>query len=582
MNIYAQELLRQADQRFNVDADDMPNSEWLCKNTKIRDKSFSFHKYPFQRALVDDKSKNAVTVKPSQVGVSEVYQRVALALLARNRHRKGIYAYPDDEMRKKNVQTRVMPLAETTKAFMPPPGQSWVRSIALIEINKSFLYMTGSKVGDATSTDADFVFEDEYDLHDMSVAALYSSRLLNSDWKIMRYFSTPTYTEFGVDALYNQSDQMEYMIKCDSCNHWQFPLFEQKFIHMPGLPSDLESLLELTTDVVDRYSIDLPGSYVCCERCRSQLDLGREDNRAWVAKYPSRVTMRGRKVNPFSVSTRPVLDIVSDLFKYKTLDFLRGFKNTTLGEAEDSSNSRIDESLIRAALKSGMIPTIDKEAPTWIGCDMGHTCHLVVGQGENAKKCRTIIMEQVPLARIKERIQEVFSTYHVVGGMVDRHPESQVAKDIWTMTNGVVVPGEYRGDKEMNLIMVPDDKDKVDYVQINRTLHLDQVPRALRGSCLEFYGYGLLEAEIIAQLRNMVRMEEPEKPAVWNKLNPNDHFFHSLGFMYSAMKLNPYTEIKVGPILTSFGFAVADMKGYDEGILNKGKKWQPGPLSSLY
>jgi hypothetical protein len=567
-NKYLTEFAKTLKQRFNIDADDMSLCDWLCHNTKLRGRKFSVDKYPFQRALIDDHSRSSVTIKPSQVGVSEIYQRVALALLARNRHRKGIYAYPDDDMRKKNVQTRVMPMAETEKPFAPREGDKWVRSIGLIQLGTSVLYMTGSKVGDATSTDADFVFEDEYDLHNMEIAALFSSRLQNSDWKYERYFSTPTFTEFGVDALYRQSDQQSYLIKCDHCNHWQFPLFDTKFIHIPGLPSDWPDLLELDVDKVDHYGMDLGAAYVRCEKCLHRLDLGREDNRAWVAKYPSRQTMKGWKINPFSVSTRPVIDIVSDLFKYKTRDFIRGFKNSVIGEPEDSSSARISSSDIQMCMGSPSIPSdLDKDMPTWIGCDMGHTCTLTVGQGENPKKVRGIHMEQVPLARLRERIKEIQNTYNLVAGMVDRHPESQVAADIWEDTGGIVVPCEYRGDKEMNLVMVPGDDEKVLYVQVNRTLHLDQVARAIRNKYLQMNGYGLLGSEIPVQLRNMVRMEEPEKPAVWNKLNPNDHFFHSLGFMYSAMKLKPYEEIKIGPTLSTLGFLTANrMTGQDNFI----------------
>lgn len=568
-NTYCDELRRQIDSRFNVDSNDMSMSEYLVKNTKLRGRAFSFNRYPFQRALVDDTVRSSVCVKPSQVGVSEVYQRVALAMLARNRHRKGIYAYPDDDMRKKNVQTRVLPMAEETKAFAVPEGQSWVRSIILIELNKSFLYITGSKEGDATSTDADFVFLDEYDLHDKDIAALFNSRLQNSDWKIERYFSTPTFTEFGVDKLYRMSDQMLYMIKCDSCNHWQFPMFEPKFVIMPGLPSDWADLTELSQETIDSYNIDIEGSYICCERCRSALDLGREDNRAWVAKYPSRVAMRGRKVNPFSVSTRPISEIVKSLLTYKARDALRRFKNTVLGEPEDSSNSRIDPALIQNALKSQLVPTIDKYSPCWFGADMGHVCHLVLIQNG-----RTVLMEQVPLGKLKERIGELRSLYNIIAGTVDRHPESQVAADIWEMTGGVIVPAEYRGDAEINLKMCPDNKDKVEYIQINRTIHLDQVPAALRKGQLDFYGYNLLGTEVAAQLRNMVRVEEPEKPARWDKLDPNDHFFHAIAFALTAKKMHDYEAYKLGPTLSTLGFATATVPGYDSGLYGKDRKWQ--------
>lgn len=569
MNTYIEEFCRTLDLRFNVDRSNMTNTEWLCENTKLKDRKFSVDKYPFQRGLIDDDSRSSVTVKPSQVGVSELYQRVALMMLARSRHRKGIYAYPDDDMRKKNVQTRVLPLAETERAFAPREGEKWVRSIGLIQLGTSFLYMTGSKTGDATSTDADFVFEDEYDLHDMSIAALFSSRLQNSDWKIERYFSTPTFTEFGVDALYKQSDQQHYLIKCDHCNHWQFPLFDLKWVHIPGLPSDWNDLYELDTEKVEHFGMDLAASYVRCEKCMHKLDLGREDNRAWVAKYPSRSTMRGWKVNPFSVATRPVFDIVADLFKYKLRDFIRGFKNSVIGEPEDSSSARISMADLKVCMGSASVPPITQHT-TWIGCDMGHICHLVVGQGDTPASVRIIRMEKVPLGQIRERIKEIQASYNLRGGMVDRHPESQVASDIREDTNGIVIPGEYRGDKEMNLVMKPGEKEEVAYAQIDRTTHLDQVARAVRRKTVQFNGYGLLEAEVQTQLRNMVRMEEPEKPAVWSKLNPNDHFFHATAFMLSAMKLQPYTEIKVGPTLSTLGFAIADMMGDKSSMIGRG------------
>lgn len=575
-NPYISELSKQVSQRFSVDLDNTKLSDWLCANTRLKSQPFSFRRYPFQRALVDDTARSAVTIKPSQVGVSEIYFRTALGLLYRNRDRTGILAFPDDDMRKRNSQTRLTPLLESTKLFEVPVGRDWVRSIALIQLGTSYLHVTGSKTGDATSTSADFVFLDELDLHDASNVALFSSRLLNSDWGITRYFSTPSYTEFGADGLYSQSDQTEYLIKCDSCNHWQFPLFEPKFAHIPGLPVGYESLLDLTTEAIENYGLDLAGSYICCERCRAKLDLGREDNRAWVAKYPSRDNLRGRRINPFSVSTRPIVSIVAELLKYKKLGFIRGFKNSVLGIAEDSSTNRIEEAAIRKALQNPLVPELDPTMPCWVGCDMGHTCSLVVGQ-----KGRVVMAEQVPLAKIRERISELLHMYNIVGGMVDRHPESQVAADIWEISKGVIIPGEYRGDKEMNLIMVPDDDQKVQYAQINRTMHLDQVPTALRKGELEIFGYGLLAEELVLNLRNMVRVEAPETPAVWNKLNSNDHFFHAIGFMLSAMKLQPYTELKLGPTLSRLGFATADMAGYNGGIFNAGNsKWHS--QQSLY
>ena len=585
-NQYLVELSQLFETRFGTESAGLSNSEWLCKHTTLKGRPFSFNKYPFQRALVDDDHKNSVTIKPSQVGVSEVYQRVALLLLARNRNRKGIYAYPDDDMRKKNVQTRVMPMVNSEDAFNKPlvGGDKPVRSIQLLQINQSFLYMTGSKEGDATSTDADFVFLDEYDLHDMEIAGLFSSRLLNSDWKIKKYFSTPTFTQYGVHQLYEQSDQMEYLIKCGACNHWQFPLFEPQFVHIPNLPGDFNSLLELDQPTIEHFNIDLEESYVCCERCRAPLDLGREDNRAWVAKYPSRRYNRGRRVNPFSVSTRPVKDVVLELLDFKKKgDSLRRFKNTILGEPEDSSTARISEAAIRACITSmAQVPAINRWKPTWLGVDMGHTCTIQVGQGTSINEIDGVLTEEVPLGRVVERVKELCRTYNVIGGLCDRHPESQVADDIREATNGKILPCEYRGDKEINIVKDP--LGKILYIQANRTMLLDKVAKAIRGQHISFSGYGMHENNIVTHLRNMVRDEQPEQPAVWRKLDPMDHIFHACGFMLTSVVYAALDQELNSAPQTTVVIAGATLAGYNDAKivgLTSGKphSQQKGPLS---
>lgn len=568
-NQYLNELQTLFVNRFGNESGDMLPSEWLCKNTMLKGKRFSFDDYHFQRDLVDDDHINTTTIKPSQVGVSETYQRCALMFLARNRNTKGIYAYPGDDMRKKNVQTRVMPLVNTEPCFNKPlvgPDKP-VRSIQLLQINQSFLYMTGSKEEDATSTDADFVYLDEYDLHDMDIAGLFSSRLLNSKHKIQKYFSTPTFTQYGVHKLYENSDQMEYLIKCDACNHWQFPLFEPQFIHIPNLPGDFNSLLELDQPTVEHFGIDLEESYVCCERCRSPLDLGRENNRAWVAKYPSRRYHRGRRVNPFSVATRPVRDIVLELMSYKKKgDSLRRFKNTILGEAEDSSTARISEAAIRACI-TGMaqMPPINKIKPTWVGIDMGHTCTITIGQGYAVSEIDVVLVENVPLGRVVERSIEICKTYNVIGGLSDRHPESQTAADIRDATNGKILPCEYRGEKEINIVKDP--LDKILYLQGNRTILLDKVAKAVRSQSIRFSGYGLLENDIVTHLRNMVRDEQPEQPATWRKLDPMDHIFHSTGFMLTSVSYAALdAELNSGD-QSYIGIAGASLQGYNDAKL---------------
>jgi len=88
-------------------------------------------------------------------------------------------------------------------------------------------------------------------------------------------------------------------------------------------------------------------------------------------------------------------------------------------------------------------------------------------------------------------------------------------------------------------------------------------------------GYGDFKAIITDHLRNMVREETPEKPAVWVKLSQDDHFFHSTGFMLSAVKLRRLQEFKTVNPQTYIGIAGSDLVGYNDDIFGQTKKSRP-------
>jgi hypothetical protein len=208
------------------------------------------------------------------------------------------------------------------------------------------------------------------------------------------------------------------------------------------------------------------------------------------------------------------------------------------------------------------VPSINRWKPTWIGVDMGHTCTIKVGQGTSVNEVEGVLVENVPLGRVIERVVELCRTYNVIGGLCDRHPESQVAEDMREATGGKILPCEYRGDKEVNIIKDP--LGKILYIQANRTMLLDKVAKAIRGQHITFSGYGLHENDIVTHLRNMVRDEQPEQPAVWRKLDPMDHIFHAVGFMLTAIAYAALDEGLNSLPLTTIAIAGADLAGYND------------------
>lgn len=69
-NPYALSLYNEIQNRFSVDASNMPMSEWICRNTTLRGVPFSFRKFPFQKQIVDDMHPNLCVTKISQVGLA--------------------------------------------------------------------------------------------------------------------------------------------------------------------------------------------------------------------------------------------------------------------------------------------------------------------------------------------------------------------------------------------------------------------------------------------------------------------------------------------------------------------------------
>lgn len=574
MNPYLHELYQLANNRFSIDTENMSYSDWIVQNTTLKSRPFSFDKHVFQEAIVNDMHPNLSCIKPSQVGLTEVQIRKMLAFLSRHRGVTTLYSFPDDDMRKRNSQTRVQPILDADKVFNPESTGSDkpIRSIALNQIGTSFMHLTGSKEGDATSTAVDFMINDEIDLTDQEMLALFSSRLQASEWKIRQQFSTPTYTGYGVDLLFQASDQMEFMIKCGCCNHWQAPRFTPSFIDIPGLP-DIPNLLEIDQGMIDTYNLDILSGEIVCEKCRAPLDIGRRDNREWVAKYPSRKHSRGYRVTPFCVRSLNVGYIVSELLKYKQRDALHRFNNIVLGEAVDNSNNRLNEEDIRKIITAmPEVPSINHTMYTWIGIDVGLTCWITLGQGTSQKDVKVVLIEAVPQERLVVRVVELYNTYNIVGGLMDRHPYTPTAEEIRDKTYGAVMPCEYRGEKEFNLIKGPEGETL--YYQADRTAILDTVAKAVRQRWISISGYGMLHSVIITHLRNMVREEEPETKAVWKKLSPEDHIFHSLGFMLGSIKARDLEDIKTGVPQSTIAVMGVDMQGHNTNMLGQKTKWQ--------
>lgn len=469
---------------------------------------------------------------------TEVQIRKFLAFLKRTNSINGIFSLPNDEMYKRVSKTRIRPIVDEEEVFnQHEPSKKPVRSMDLYQIDDSFGFITGGKEGDATSINADIMFNDEVDLTDQEILALYGSRLQGSDIKMRQGFSTPTFESYGIDSAYKASDQHEYLCRCTKCNHWNMPVFTPNFIRIPGLPADLNDLSEIDPDIA--AGLDLENAFVMCEHCGAPLDLGNPELREWVPRHPSRKS-RGYWVRPFATPRLTVDYIVRQLLDYKRKNSMRRWYNTVLGEPYNDANARLSIPEIEAVMKGEGKPDVSSEVPVAIGVDVGQTCHVVLAS-LGLPIPYVFDWLQVPSDELRDTIANLRERYNIVAGGMDLNPYAPLAREIRDASNSIIMPIEYAtSPSAAPITLVKDELDNVTHVRSNRTGIIDAVVGDIRNQKILFMGYGTKKSIIMTHLQDMVRVELPEQPAKWVKLTGDDHFFHALGYLKHALRIHQF------------------------------------------
>ena len=384
---------------------------------------------------------------------------------------------------------------------------------------------------------ADVVFHDELDLSDEAMIGLFQSRLQNSDYKITQSFSTPTYMGYGVDKSFALTDQFHYLVRCESCGHHQFPLFEHDWVCIPDLKFEVDKLTDMTPEQI--AGLNLKQAYVRCAKCSSRLDLGNPDLREWVAKHPSRDTFRGYKVNPFSTNRISLEYIFGQLAKYKLNENEKGFHNTVLGEPYSPASAQIPEECIRACFAPhGRQVEVGSDHAVYMGIDMGAICHISLVGEHTEGKDPWFLFKTCHSSQLQATIADLRKQYNIVQACADRYPYTPEVDAIRENTGGVLMPIAYEG----KAILAPkkDEAGNLIYYAANRTFALDMVRTSITSESAVLGGYTSHKDTLLAHLRDMVREETPEKEPKWVKLNGNDHFFHSMGFALLARRVSEH------------------------------------------
>lgn len=307
---------------------------WVALNKFVNENQqpIEFIDHRFMIDIYSDDSDDLVCRKSAQVGFS------VMAILkslweAKYGNWNVIYALPTNNVVQDFVKPKVNPLI-----FSNPKIQSIVSddSVGYKRVgNRNLFFKGGFSDRDAISITGDLLVIDEYDrMPDMGVVNTFDSRLQASKRPRRWRFSNPSQVGYGVDGLYQDSDQMHWFISCEECRHEWYLDFDKH-------------------DNELNHYIDQDLRQYVCGKCQTEISDKARRNGRWVAKYPNR-KRRGYWISQLMapwVSASRILEQKED----SSIDF---FYNFVLGKAYTPSDLIVNRETILRACAPSTIPKI--------------------------------------------------------------------------------------------------------------------------------------------------------------------------------------------------------------------------------
>lgn len=510
---------------------------WISKNTFLKGKPWSFKNHEFQIAIAKDQSNQKRVKKCSQVGLTELQIRLALAYLRVSNGRSLMYVLPFTKMAQRISQSRIEPVIEESPS-LTSSLIAGANSALYKRIGNSHLYVGGAdKPTEAISAPLDKLVIDERDFCRERVLGIYNSRMRHTeDGAEMRdEFSTPSISNFGISAGYNGSDQKRYLCKCAHCNQYQAVEFEDQIV-IPGY-SGLIKDLEKEDFTFHRYEFDK--AYLRCIRCGKELDssLGDPSRRQWVAKFP------GRSISGYSV-------VPSDVPKYNATPRVilqmadysspQDYWNFVLGKELDTNDNKINNEIAKELFTGEMLGSGENMC---VGIDVGKSVHIMVGKKINGLRCVVNIYKiSFKTSDVFAEICNILDAFKFDLCTIDAQPDISLPNRLIEKYGEQRVHACYyvKGKKASSEIYELDEE--TGQVNAARTRGFDSMVKAVNKKGFEFPRVDDdMKKEVLEHFQQIARKEEydaeGEKVAKWVKLSESDHYFHSLFYLHLSMEM---------------------------------------------
>ncbi len=533
--------------RDAVDLSQIP--EWLCQNTAHPTKDgakWTFKDHEYQIDLLRDTSDELVAQKCSQVGASELWIRLVLALSVLDKRITTIYVLPTTTFARSFAKSRIDPIITSSPALSELIDRD-VDSSELKQIGNSFLHIKGSYgQGAAISVPAKALFQDEVDFCNQITLTTYNSRLGHSKpgEYFKRSFSTPTVPGYGINAMFMTSSQAFYGVKCPSCHD----ITEIDYMENVRIPGFDGNLITFEKEDLLNPSYDVSNPFLLCKGCRSVIPeaiLHNPLNRQWVHKHPSR-SVRGYQITPLDVPTiNPMSRTISQIADYERK---KDWVNFKVGQPyEDAETSFILQTLRNYVEGTCHFGPEDGDLSPYLrntvfGLDVGKVSWFTVLQPE-AHKLRVVYAERIRQDGdnyLGKRVNQLIKNFGCNVGVVDAGPDISVSKYLVDSNpSGKVWACYYsRTQAKAHLSNVTlNDAEQV--VSAFRTGCLNELAKKMNSGYINLSRSPEMET-ILLHLGALKRVDQNndlgEMVSYWHNTG-DDHYGHSLNYASIAYKM---------------------------------------------
>ena len=489
-----------------------------AEKLKLGSSPFHIAKHEYQVDLLNANFQKQIFKKGAQVGLSTTQVVRALHGLIFGKYKRDVaYCFPTFTDVTNFSKSYFKSIIENNPLEIGRFLRS-TDSVEIKQVNESYLRLLGTRSsvkiagikdssGGSRGFSADLTIFDECDLMQWEMVAQFQERLSHSELKEEVFLSVPSINDYGIDRLFNQSDQRVWEIRCSHCGTGS--VLELEF---PGC------LLELSDGRVIR----------ACKKCKKEIFP--RDGR-WVAQYPERSKdMVGwwiSQLNSAYVEPSEILKAFNDPPNGNITEVY----NSKLAMAYVSAENRLNISDIYSCCGLDAM-AMDSLGPCAMGVDVGKLLHVVVGF-----KPRDKVLEVCYLARVSSfnDLHDIAKRFNVQCAVLDMEPEMRKAREFAEGENYPVFLCDYQDrisagpqwDEEKKLVRAQ----RTDLCDTTHELFANPGRLILPRKCEEVDRFA-------QQCRNIAKVLEEDletgsREYRYRKL-AEDHGRHALNYLYLA------------------------------------------------